>query len=35
MGLEDVKDYNFGTLLRLRADRGYSNENTVLVPYVS
>ncbi|KAI6182593.1 Protein PBDC1 [Aphelenchoides bicaudatus] len=32
--LESVKDYNFGTLLRLRADQGYSNENTVLVPYV-
>ncbi|KAI6241206.1 Protein PBDC1 [Aphelenchoides fujianensis] len=32
--LQDVKDYNFGSLLRLRADRSYSDENTVLVPYV-
>ncbi|KAI6178391.1 Vacuolar protein sorting-associated protein 51-like protein [Aphelenchoides besseyi] len=34
MSLNDVKDFNFGALLRLRADRSYTDENTVVVPYV-
>lgn len=32
--LKEVNDYNVGSLLRLRADQGYSDENTVVVPYV-
>ncbi|KAF1581791.1 UNVERIFIED_CONTAM: Protein PBDC1, partial [Eudyptes robustus] len=34
MVFQEVKDYNFGSLLRLRADESYTNENTVLVPQV-
>ena len=33
--LEHVRNYNFGSLLRLDAQLSYSDENTVLVPYVS
>ncbi|XP_025026491.1 protein PBDC1, partial [Python bivittatus] len=29
-----VEDFNFGTLLRLDCRRGYSEENTVLVPRI-
>ncbi|CAD5207170.1 unnamed protein product [Bursaphelenchus okinawaensis] len=34
MQFQEVKDYNFGSLLRLNADQSYTNENTVLVPQV-